>query len=650
MKKPKIILKTLFAIMLLTLTFAGKTQTTTCENFNDQAIGSWRGSNASVGIGLAFSVDGTYFLYSYDDQFTSWLYNTSYNSANVSCGTICFDYKIFDDMISNDSPNIFNTIQIFSGTVESQATYATFVLNTPITENSPWLRICAPLNTIANGAQLPGNAQGKWVMPNGNSTTWNNLVTSFKGVAINTDVAGSSNQNEQIAIDNFCVTPSAGNCCLAPVNIFNFEDANGIIKTEFCYGENVYMDATASQYETSYYIDIWRRPIGSTENFSWYNGLGWFVGEAGIKNLSDAFAKLTFPSYLTPGYEYSLKLALSNSCVGWESREQTFKIDCCDNYFNGDFLLDVSASQGSYAMTAKNFQTYTNVNLTHEWYVLSSPNPSGGPYTPVALTTTTNQTQVTVLNNAQYGLFYSVFHKIKNSCGDICTRRVQYQTSLGRINTSPDISAAPIDCSILETLWPNCPTPVWAAGDCWSLYWTDVPGATGYVIEFNYNDPLCCYTPYAQFTTTVETSESYYNTNYPLPPQYSCFSWRVAAKCGAVRGPWTSKICYNCSDSYLFRKGQGNTKTDQEKTALNPVVSPNPSNGTMTLSLKAPGDLTLTVEVYSTYGKLVQTLKQKTIPGGQFASTLTLPATEKGLYTVVFKTNYGVFSKKVVVQ
>ena len=68
--------------------------------------------------------------------------------------------------------------------------------------------------------------------------------------------------------------------------IFHFEDESDTVKNEFCYGEDIILDGTASQVENRYYIDAWRRPIGSSQSFVWYGTLNWTlnatVGEVNL--------------------------------------------------------------------------------------------------------------------------------------------------------------------------------------------------------------------------------------------------------------------------------------------------------------------------------------------------------------------------------
>lgn len=238
---------------------------------------------------------------------------------------------------------------------------------------------------------------------------------------------------------------------------FHFQDADGTIKDEFCYGEDIYLNGIASQGENRYFIDIWRRPIGSTQNFNYYAGLGWTTNaQVGIVNLTQELANLTPPKYFEPGYEYEVKLAIANleNCIGWTPITHTFTLECCEDGIDARF--------DSYQDTTGNigiigFELYDNINAVHEWYVLSSPNQFGGPYTPVYSTTTTGPAPHTLVINAQPLLFYTVIHKVITDCGEVCTKNVHYfnkgESNLKMVDDpDPDV-----DCCLAFEFWPNGP-------------------------------------------------------------------------------------------------------------------------------------------------------------------------------------------------
>ncbi len=249
--------------------------------------------------------------------------------------------------------------------------------------------------------------------------------------------------------------------------IFNFETADGTVKTEFCYGEDVFMDGTASYGENRYYIDVWRRPKGSTQNFAWYAGLGWTLNaQVGVINLTQALANLNPAKDLELAYEYKVKLAIANldNCIPWTPVEHTFTFKCCDNgTINADFT-GVIRTTGE--VEVYDFDVFSNINAVHEWYVLSSPNHAAGPYTPVYSGTSTgaytSANPLTLINNAQSGLYYTVIHKIKTDCGDICVSQELFFDKFQKAVAQDAVDA----CCLAFEYWPNGPgTPATFTAD-----------------------------------------------------------------------------------------------------------------------------------------------------------------------------------------
>ncbi|MGB0523976.1 MAG: hypothetical protein ACPGJS_13495 [Flammeovirgaceae bacterium] len=408
MKKNLLFIQTLLVCLCLSLTAYAQNS---CENFNG-GVGTWQASNAAISTSTTTPrADGTRYLKGDDGTSGpgtggSWLFSTSYNAEAITCGAdLCYDYKVFNDGVNNSSPQMTSQIRIYQGTVGNQTLSATFVLNNPITENSAWLNVCAPIYPIT-GNQLPSNAQGQWVMSN--PANWNTLIANFDGVAFNTDVAGSSFQTEDIGIDNFCLT---NNGALNPVPAFHFEDANGNFKTTFTCNEDVFMDGTASQNELRYFIDIWRRPIGSTGAFGYGSGLGWTLTPFNnTLNLTQLFAQNGYT--LEEGFEYEVKLAVGNDCDGWEDITHRFTMQPVS--MNSDFTYSMRCeANGTISVTV------TAVD----------PNPSQGwnLYETTTAGATSDAQTITQVGNSQGGTtttftglsrnkFYYIKHGVWNNC------------------------------------------------------------------------------------------------------------------------------------------------------------------------------------------------------------------------------------------
>lgn len=570
---------------------------------------------------------------------------------------------------------------------------------------------------------------------------------------------------------------------------YYFVDGQNNPKTTFCYGDTIKMIISGLSNYTSYYLDVWRRPIG-TGNFSWYAGLGWTNGQPTMIDLTAVFAGQNPPVYFDPNYEYEVKLAVADpkKCIAWTEIKRQFKVICCENFIKSDFLLDITPAVNNYQLTAMNFNTYAYLGAVHEWYVLSSPNQTGGPYTPVTSLTSTTQTTVPLFNNAQYGVYYTVIHKVITKCGEVCIQRTQYQSGLGRatdvivstqsqvdcclafqfwpngagtppadfsgkfelgstpngngtytINTylgnaysnnpnvthewyvfsSPNPSGGPytyvtqgtganfsyspasyelyyfvihrvkspcgdlcygqsicqncretvdapcelcgpIDCALLDNLLNGCGTPANLKADCdkGALVWDPVPNAIVYSVEVSFNDPRCCRSanlPTGFMWNDVQSPYILFSSFSTV--RWDCLSFRVKAKCESGESAWSDWMCVlPCRgvavDGNATTVKAGITSV-QEKAiiALEPRISPNPNNGDMTLSLQAPSDLILSIDVVNAQGSRVTSIPRNTYKGGLFMTKLNLGAKiGKGVYTIVFNTNFGTFRKKVIVQ
>lgn len=341
------------------------------------------------------------------------------------------------------------------------------------------------------------------------------------------------------------------------ISAFHFEDENGNPKTSFCYGEDVYLNGTASQNETQYFIDLWRRPIGSTGAFSWVSGLGWTPNaQVGIINLTEAFANIGY--YPLPGYEYQVKLAVANPpCVGWTQTLHEFTLNCCEGTFNPDFGLSYGDAPGGgpASLVAHSFNTYSSLNIpavTHQWTVLASSNPDSGPYSLVSQITTTSQGTVVVYDQAQPGIYYTVIHKITTACGEVCFGKQRYGNSaMGEgENRSACEFCGPIDCSLLDEICfeiTNLNYGYYSPFSSWLLAWNPVPGISEYTVEVIYGgDDECCGDP--GIPPLYEINSTPFNW-YFLSGGYSlngyyCATFRVGYKCpGTEEMIWTDRVC-----------------------------------------------------------------------------------------------------------
>lgn len=427
--------------------------------------------------------------------------------------------------------------------------------------------------------------------------------------------------------------------------VFHLEDENDNVKDEFCYGEDIILDGTASQGENRYFIDAWRRPIGSPQNFGWYGGLGWTLNSTvGEVNLSQEFANLSNPKYFEPGYEYEIKLAIANleNCIGWTEVRHTFTVVCCDDFLDASFHSSQSTTGN---IDILSFDLYDTINATHEWYIVSSPNQTGGPYTPVLNTTSTGPAPFTLTFNAQSGLFYTVIHKVTTLCGEVCSANVHYY--LRGENISKDALYS-IDikngCELIDEVFTECLAPTNLRYDCRSagLSWSGDPNAT-YIVEVNWDDYVNCRS--CKGTRPAGNQWEVQGTSFSLPfiHESNCFSWRVGTKCKDGTIKWSS---YGCSDclSRPQEPGVSDVKTSAK-------ISPNPNDGHMNIEIFGNDKTAFTLNVYRFDGVLIKTFNENRIENESITISWNGKSVlARGMYFFVITTDKETITKKVIIE
>ena len=120
------------------------------------------------------------------------------------CGQFCFDFKVF---VSGSPPGpITPSFSIWSGGLR-----AVFVANFTVTSADPWRRqICAPIQLIQNGENLPAGGSGGWqIAPTGGgyNANWNTIIQNVTMVMLPVDFTKSP--SEEVGYDNMCMNPAA---------------------------------------------------------------------------------------------------------------------------------------------------------------------------------------------------------------------------------------------------------------------------------------------------------------------------------------------------------------------------------------------------------------------------------------------------------
>ncbi|WP_159090583.1 T9SS type A sorting domain-containing protein [Aquimarina aquimarini] len=222
---------------------------------------------------------------------------------------------------------------------------------------------------ILNEQTIFSNTIGTYLGSN-----WHTVTTTFTpnsnytSLLINPLYTGGAKQAE-MSIDDIVIEKND------PLSIdFHFEDTASNIRDTFCEGETVFLNGSASQGEVHYFIDARRRPTGSIGNFQYVYGLSWTSGQLQTVDLTTLFAanSINFEA----GYEYEIKVALGNDCIGWLPLTKRFTV-LSNVALDSDFTMNASCAQnGKITLQV----TATNPNA-HQWWGLfetSTSTTNGG--------------------------------------------------------------------------------------------------------------------------------------------------------------------------------------------------------------------------------------------------------------------------------
>ncbi len=429
-------------------------------------------------------------------------------------------------------------------------------------------------------------------------------------------------REKRIPIEPFYVEPAD----------FHLEDENDEAKDTFCIGEDIWADGNATIGEGRYNIHAWRVVNGQKQ---WFGSIGWYYGNMTEVNITEEFAALDNPKYFTEG-EYILTIAFANlgECKVWTPVEKSFKVTCCDDFISANFFLDPDhVNEETFNLTAVNYETY-NSSFQHEWYILSSPNLTGGPYTPESFQIGENFSY-----DAPYGKCYFVIHKVISECGEVCYgRSICQNPGLASPKENCEVCNE-ISCDILDQWWPPCsetvaPTNVQVNGS--TISWDPVPGATGYIIEPARVWPSDCRCDFPVSIVTIETTET--SVTVPLG-KFRCSAVVVRAICGEGITSLPSEIVCIGGE----KKGV--------KYFEDAYVSPNPNNGEMTFKVTTSETMPVIIEVRSFNGiELYNTSIEAKANITQSVHWNGTARLSDGIYFVTFKTDNEIITKKVIVQ
>ncbi|WP_082113238.1 zinc-dependent metalloprotease [Kordia jejudonensis] len=317
------------------------------------------------------------------------------------------------------------------------------------------------------------------------------------------------------------------------------EDVNDNEKNVFCIGEDIWADGSATTGESKYNIHAWKIVNGQKQ---WFGSLGWLYGNMNEVNISEKFASLDTPKYFTEG-EYQLTIAFSNldKCRVWTPVEKRFTVQCCDNFWDASFFPATSGGSGAtYTISSSNFETYSSHNVLHEWYLLKSDG-SGG-YTAVS-----SSIDNFSYSGAEFGVEYTLIHKLRTPCGEICFARTVKISEKNKNKVDIFTPEQVVDCSIIDTYFPCDSKKVRPRFDCAdsTVSWVNQANVDGYVLRVYLNEGTCCEKPLTQPSITKYLS--YTQTSYTIPnaEDVECLTIQIGVRCnGAII--WGDPQCRTC--------------------------------------------------------------------------------------------------------
>ena len=402
-----------------------------------------------------------------------------------------------------------------------------------------------------------------------------------------------------------------------------FVDEFGNPKDTFCFGEDVFIDGSASENEEEWFLSIWQYNIGGLageeDNLAYcriFPEEPTLTFEEGQVPASlplnpiwdDCFETPAF----APGFEYRIQLVVKNECENWKAKEDmVFYVVCCNDEFSADpsFKLDQEDhEEDHYTIIPIAYELFENLNATHEWYVYSGDYPDG-PFTPITII----EGETFSFESAEYGVEYFVIHKVITDCGERCFRTCTSNGGGGAQDEGGEREASTclgeeIDCDLIDDIFPQCsalmaPANLQVSGT--SLTWAPVPGAVSYTIYGQIGGPSVCNCgDDFQFSFTIGNS----TTNSISVPAWlvnRCFQWTVVANCGdGVSSMSSEPACY----APVELSGDSANSRERENTQNAPIadgfsVFPNPANDYFEVSNTSANDAS--IGLYHINGQLI---------------------------------------------
>ena len=434
---------------------------------------------------------------------------------------------------------------------------------------------------------------------------------------------------------------NSGACCIEEAILaYHFENTDGTQDKDFCEGEKIFLDASATLGDNDYFLELSHRPLGSVDNFTLIHSYGWVSDP--LPELIDLLDWAVNDGYALPaGYEYQIKISINGVCGEIES------IAYFNHHVNNtEVIFELQNEEGetvsAYCEGESIFLDATATQYEIEYFVTLYRRPVGSPlnFELFYLSEMTNG-EIGVLNltemvESEGGVFEAGYeYRITVAIRGIC---------FGWRSTTQyfPVSHCILLCQPPEDL--RCEID----GEGTQLAWDPVAGATAYnlLIQINHPDCNCSGMPDSLYTSV--SSPVY---DLPLWLSKKCFRWQVETVCGELEPlGYSEAVCYgpttNCDIIELEeRRNPFLTKSSSSDFKL----YPNPNSGRATLVWTLSETTNLVINIYSSDGRLLQTVDKGILAPGPYKESWTLgDFLDEGLYFLEWRTDKGSSLQKVL--
>lgn len=186
-----------------------------------------------------------------------------------------------------------------------------------------------------------------------------------------------------------------------------------------------------------------------------------------------------------------------------------------------------------------------------------------------------------------------------------------------------------------------------------TIYWTPVPGATSYQVEFVYNSGKCCGIGQIGLGYMVNTTDPWH-----VISGTPCFAYRVRAICSkpgsfpVSYGPWSDWSCSKCFATVIDDKLKfAGEDQDQDGNNLEVTAAPNPTSERVTISVQDHNELipngSATLRITDIFGREIH----RSIIATNSDNQLDVSQFSQGIYIyTILSEGVPLFSDKLVIE